>query len=88
MSVQTLNKKTDKTKQSFVRINIDDKLDKILSRYQRDYPLLSRADIIKMLLSQSIRANQTLAEVMEGAEFLDVEGEDEQFDFLDKHGLL
>lgn len=31
---------------------------------------------------------KTLIEIMEGAEFLDVEGEDAQFAFLEQHGLL
>jgi DNA-binding winged helix-turn-helix (wHTH) protein len=88
MLAKTVTKSKNQNKQSFVRINIDNKLAKILEMYQRDYPLLSKADIIKMLLSQSIRANRTLAQVMEGADFLDIEDEAEQFAFLEKHGLM
>jgi|694.fasta_scaffold31784_10 hypothetical protein len=42
-----------KTKtQSFVRLNLDPNLDKMLLEYEQKYSLLSRSDIIRMLLSE------------------------------------
>jgi hypothetical protein len=80
-----------KNKQSFVRITIDDTLDSILSLYERDYPLLSRSDIIKMLLSQSISINQkrkSFKQILANSTFLDTDDEDEQFEILRKEGLV
>jgi hypothetical protein len=53
-------KVTTKKPQSFVRINIDDKLENILIKYGNDYPLLGRAEIVKMLLSRAIKMEEMI----------------------------
>ena len=48
-----LTKKTTiKTKQQFIRLNLDPALEKMLQEYEQKYTLLSRSDIIRMLLSE------------------------------------
>lgn len=87
MSVKVKN---PKTKQKFVRINIDQKLDNYFNLYEKEYPLLNRADIVKMLLSQSIRQNQksqTFKQILKNSTFLKPQDEDAQFDFLTKQGF-
>lgn len=77
----TVKVKNPKTKQKFVRINIDQKLDNYFSLYEKEYPLLNRADIVKMLLSQSIRQNQksqTFKQILKNSTFLDPQDEDVQ----------
>lgn len=79
-----------KKPQKFIRINIDDKLDSILNRYTKDYPLFNRSDIVKLLLSRAIKqdSDKSLLEVMKGASFVDIEDEEGQFALLRKHGLV
>jgi metal-responsive CopG/Arc/MetJ family transcriptional regulator len=52
--VKTLLKKAtaSKTKQRFIRLNLDQKLDQMLSEFEVQYKLLNRSDIIRMLLSE------------------------------------
>ena len=45
-------KTTKKPKQKFIRLNLDDKLEALLQKYESKYTLLSRSDIIRMLLSE------------------------------------
>jgi len=87
--IKTKFKNNSKVKQKFIRINIDDKLDTILNKYAIEYPLFSRSDIVKLLLSRVIRQDEekSLLKIMEGASFIDISDEDEQFDFLRKNSL-
>ena len=41
-----------KTKQKFLRLNLDENLDRFIQSYESKYMLLSRADIVRMLLSE------------------------------------
>ena len=91
MTVTTKTKlKTKKTVQKFVRINIDTKLDKILAEYNQEYPLFSNAEIIKMLISKGIRQNQKqrFKQILQGQSFVDVGGEQDQFDWLRKNNFM
>ena len=56
--------KSAKTKQKFVRINIDPKLEHYLSLYEEKYPLFSRSDVVRMLLSQSIKMDLESIELL------------------------
>ena len=47
-------KTTPKTKQKFIRLNLDEKLNEILDFYQEKYTLLSKAEIVRMLLSEGV----------------------------------
>jgi metal-responsive CopG/Arc/MetJ family transcriptional regulator len=84
------SKKTSVSKtQKFIRINIDDKLDSILNRYIKEYPLFNRSDIVKLLLSKAIKqdSDKSLLDIMKGATFIDIDDENAQFAFLRKHNL-
>lgn len=50
-TTKTKSKQNPKT-QKFVRLNLDANLDKMLLEYEQKYSLLSRSDIIRMLLSE------------------------------------
>jgi metal-responsive CopG/Arc/MetJ family transcriptional regulator len=43
---------TTKSKQTFIRLNVDEKLDKLLNKYQARYSLIGRSDLIRVLLSE------------------------------------
>jgi hypothetical protein len=45
-------KSPTKTKQTFIRLNVDEKLDNLLKKYESQYHLLNRGDIVRMLLSE------------------------------------
>jgi hypothetical protein len=83
------NTKKLKVVQKFVRINIDSKLDKILSEYMREYPLLSNSDIIKMLVSKGIRQKQkqTFKQILGNQIYLNQDNEENQFQWLIDNGL-
>ena len=49
---KTTKKTTTKAKQQFIRLNLDPALEKMLQEYEQKYTLLSRSDIIRMLLSE------------------------------------
>jgi hypothetical protein len=49
---KTTKKVSTKTKQQFIRLNLDPALEKMLQEYEQKYTLLSRSDIIRMLLSE------------------------------------
>jgi hypothetical protein len=51
MSVKT-KKLSTKSVQKFVRLNLDEKLDQLLTEFEQQYQLLNRSDIIRMLLSE------------------------------------
>lgn len=50
--IKTTKKTTTKAKQQFIRLNLDPALEKMLQEYEQKYTLLSRSDIIRMLLSE------------------------------------
>jgi hypothetical protein len=52
MTVQTLTKPSTKTAQTFIRLNVDTKLDNMLKKYESQYHLLNRSDLVRMLLSE------------------------------------
>lgn len=86
MSLKVKTKKITKNKtiQKFVRINIDEKLDVILSSYSLEYPLFSNAEIIKMLISKGISKNKknSFSQILLNQEFINVD-EKEQFQWLE-----
>jgi hypothetical protein len=52
-TVKKTPKKTQTSKkQNFIRLNVDENLEKLLQKYEQKYTLLSRSDIIRMLLSE------------------------------------
>ena len=81
--------KTQKKIQKFVRLNIDDKLEKILIDYSKEYPLFNNTDIIRMILSKGIRSKQTrtFKEILSGRNFIDIDEEEAQFQWLIDNGL-
>jgi len=89
MSVKT-KLKSKKVVQKFVRVNIDAKLDKILREYNQEYPLFSNAEIIKMLISQGIRQKQkqSFKQILRGQMFVDLDDEQDQFDWLRKNNFM
>lgn len=80
-----------KTKpQSFVRLNLDPNLDKMLLEYEQKYSLLSRSDIIRMLLSE-LYWSKKQAKKKQMANFIEslpkpknTFNEQEVFDIIDK----
>ena len=85
MTVKLKTKTTTKPKsvQKFVRINIDEKLNKILNEYSDEYPLFTNAEIIKLLISKGISQNKKLSfgQILSNQEFVDIPEED-QFKWL------
>ena len=75
--------------QKFVRLNIDEKLEKILIDYSKEYPLFNNTDIIRMILSKGIRSKQTrtFKEILSGRNFIDIDEEEAQFQWLIDNGL-
>jgi hypothetical protein len=41
-----------KSTQTFIRLNVDAKLDNLLKKYEKQYHLLNRGDVVRMLLSE------------------------------------
>ena len=80
MTVKLKTKTTLKPKsvQRFVRINIDEKLNKILNEYSDEYPLFTNAEIIKLLISKGISQNKKLSfgQILSNQEFVDIPEED------------
>ena len=79
------------SKQRFIRITLDSKLEKILSLLQEEFPLLSNIEIIKMLISIGFKNKQksmSFKEILASHTFLEIETEDEQFEFLRQNGLM
>lgn len=58
MYVKSETLKKGKPKQKFVRLNIDERLESVLQEYENRYSLLSRSDIVRMLLSEAIETNK------------------------------
>lgn len=80
MSTNVKTKSTIKTKQRFIRITLDPKLERILSLLQDEFPLLDNIEIIKMLISIGYKNHQktkTLKDVLAGQQFIDIESEEE-----------
>jgi len=48
------------TPQKFVRLNLDVELERFLLTYEKQYKLLSRGDIIRMLLSEIDASNRSM----------------------------
>ncbi len=72
-----------KSIQRFVRINIDEKLNKILNEYSNEYPLFTNAEIIKLLISKGISQNKkpSFSQILSNQEFVDIP-EGDQFKWL------
>ena len=86
-------------KQRFLRLTIDDKLEALLVRYELEYPLLSRVDIVRMLISKSItQSSQSNTKASRLADWLDAnvaqnpliqnKTEQEQFKILEENDLM
>lgn len=60
MSAKTTTKPKNKSTQTFIRLNVDAKLDNLLKKYEAQYHLLNRGDIIRMLISQVDYTNSNL----------------------------
>jgi hypothetical protein len=89
LSVNTKTKPKKKT-QKFVRLNLDSELESMLEEYEVKYKLLSRSDIIRMLLSE-IYYQKTKASRKEFANFINSLpqakhnlSEDEVYELIDK----
>ncbi|MEI6728825.1 MAG: hypothetical protein WCK98_04235 [bacterium] len=94
----TIVTKTPK-KQRFLRLTIDDKLEALLVRYELEYPLLSRVDIVRMLISRSItQSSQSNTKASRLANWLDSnvaqnpliqnKTEQEQYEILEENDLM
>jgi hypothetical protein len=59
MLQKTKNTPKVKSKQKFLRLNLDSKLDNFIQSYQSKYSLLSQGDIVRMLLSEIYYQKQT-----------------------------
>jgi hypothetical protein len=59
MLQKTKNTSKTKSKQKFLRLNLDSKLDNFIQSYQSKYSLLSQGDIVRMLLSEIYYQKQT-----------------------------
>jgi hypothetical protein len=91
MSTNVKTKSAIKTKQRFIRITLDPKLERILSLLQDEFPLLDNIEIIKMLISIGFKNKQkslSFKEILANHTFLDMETEDEQFEFLRQNGFM
>ncbi|MEI6728555.1 MAG: hypothetical protein WCK98_02825 [bacterium] len=80
-----------KKTQRFIRLNVDDKLDYYFKLLERDYPLMSRSELLKMLVSQALSQNQrkkSFKQILQGSNFINIENEDAQFEFLRKNGIM
>jgi hypothetical protein len=86
-------------KQRFLRLTIDDKLEALLVRYELEYPLLSRVDIVRMLISKSItQSSQSNTKTSRLADWLDAnvaqnpliqnKTEAQQFKILEENDLM
>lgn len=53
MTTKTLTKPKTKSTQTFIRLNVDAKLDDLLKKYEKQYQLLNRGDVVRMLLSEA-----------------------------------
>jgi replicative DNA helicase len=82
-----------KTKtQKSIRLNVDEELDILLSIYESKYSLLSRADIIKMLLSEAIynhksQSNNVFSKLRDIHKNTKPVDEDTIFALLEKHSI-
>jgi lipid II:glycine glycyltransferase (peptidoglycan interpeptide bridge formation enzyme) len=91
MSTNVKTKTGTINKQRFIRITLDPKLEKILSLLQEEFPLLDNIEIIKMLISIGFKNKQksmSFKQILSDHTFLDIETEDEQFEFLRQNGLM
>ena len=88
MSVKVKTTTKLKSTQRFVRINIDEKLNKVLNEYSDEYPLFTNAEIIKLLISKGISQNKksSFSQILSNQKFVDVD-EVDQFQWLDKNQI-
>jgi hypothetical protein len=97
-TVKKTPKKTQTSKkQNFIRLNVDENLEKLLQKYEQKYTLLTRSDIIRMLLSEvdwqkttqkTSYSQKSFQQILADSNFVDIKDEDKQFEYLSKHGLL
>lgn len=82
-----------KTKQKFLRLNLDENLDRFIQSYESKYMLLSRADIVRMLLSEIYyeKQRESRDQALEFIKSLPPANhnftEEEIFDILNEEGL-
>jgi hypothetical protein len=83
-----------KKNQTFVRLNLDDKLENLIKKYEARYSLLNRGDIIRMLLSEVVYKEMNESKI-KLANFLkslpkptNNLSEEEIFEILNKNDLL
>lgn len=89
--------KTTTPKQQFIRLNLDEKLDEILNFYQQKYTLLSKPEIVRMLLNEgdwklknsnkntADQSKPSFKQILSNSDFLDIQEEEEQFAFVKKN---
>jgi hypothetical protein len=93
MSVAATKKKK-KAPQKFIRLNLDEALEAMLREYEVKYKLLSRSDIIRMLLSEiywekKLDDRQKLTSFFAGLFQPEVRlSEEEMFAELSQHNLM
>jgi hypothetical protein len=92
---KTITKTSVKKSQKVVRLTIDDKLQYALDGYQDKYPLLSTVELIKVILSEGLKKqNSGFARAVGVAKTVGVPKEcqnlteDEQFEVLAKYDLM
>jgi hypothetical protein len=80
--------------QRFIRLNLDQALEQMLQEYEAEYRLLSRADIIRMLLSKVYndrkqKARQKMLALLDSLPKPEVElSEDQMFQILEENDLM
>jgi hypothetical protein len=93
---KTIIKTSIKKSQKVVRLTIDDRLQAALVKYQDKYPLLSTVELIKVILSEGLkkqnsgfsRAVQIIKQREKNGQVIDGLTEDEQFALLEKYDLM
>ncbi len=81
--IKSKTAKAKKAKPNFVRITIDPQLEKVITEIQNEYPLLSTAEAVKIILSRGVKAKaKTFPQILSNSKFLDITDEDEQFKFI------
>jgi hypothetical protein len=84
-----IKSKPAKTTQSFIRLNIDDKMQKYLDYMQKQYPFLSNTDIVRMIISQSASSNYfSFNSIFGKLDTIDGLTEDEQNNILIKNQMM
>jgi hypothetical protein len=85
----TTQPKAIKKTQSFIRLNIDDKMQKYLDYMQKQYPFLSNTDIVRMIISQSASNNYfSFNHIFGKVDTIDNLSQEQQDDILIKNEMM